>query len=253
MSEKQTPALTPQQKQLTVERRSPLTLYKEIAVGAEAGFLHFLSYELKTFLFGNLYGALGFGARALFYPSLFAKAKSGIAFGRSLVLRNSKKISLGAKILLDDFVALDARGEGAFIEIGDFASIGRFSTIAAKGGSIKLGSGVNIGSYCRIATNTKIEIAESVLVAAYCYIGPGNHQLGGDSETPLIARPMELKGGVKIGARSWIGAHATILDGVTIGEGSIIGAHSLVKDNIPAGCLAAGTPAKVIRKISEKA
>ncbi len=50
----------------------------------------------------------------------------------------------------------------------------------------------------------------------------------------------------------WIGANATICGGVTIGAGSIIGAGSVVTKDIPAGVIAAGTPCKVIREITEE-
>ena len=40
----------------------------------------------------------------------------------------------------------------------------------------------------------------------------------------------------------------TILGPVKIGENSVIGAHSLVLDSIPPNCLAAGVPAKIIKK-----
>ena len=46
-----------------------------------------------------------------------------------------------------------------------------------------------------------------------------------------------------------IGAKSIILKGVTIGEGSVIGAGSVVAKDIPAHCIAAGNPAKVIRYI----
>ena len=46
----------------------------------------------------------------------------------------------------------------------------------------------------------------------------------------------------------WIGNSTIILPGVTIGEKSIIGAGSVVTKSIPPYCIAAGNPAKVIKK-----
>ena len=56
---------------------------------------------------------------------------------------------------------------------------------------------------------------------------------------------------VKIGDKVWIGGDVTILPGVTIGENTVIGAGSVVNKDIPEGVIAAGSPCKVIRKITE--
>ena len=48
----------------------------------------------------------------------------------------------------------------------------------------------------------------------------------------------------------WIGAHSIILEGVTIGARSVIGAGSVVTKSIPADCIAAGNPCRVIRMLS---
>jgi acetyltransferase-like isoleucine patch superfamily enzyme len=47
----------------------------------------------------------------------------------------------------------------------------------------------------------------------------------------------------------WIGAHAIILKGARIGKGSIIGAGAVVSGEIPPMSIAAGNPAKVVKKI----
>lgn len=239
------PAMTPQQEELTSSSKSSLTLYKELAVGRSSLF-SFLKYEILTTLFSNTPGILGFGIRAILFPSLFRSCGRRPAIGRGVILRSPGNTTIGDKFLLDDYSVLDVRGETGSIVIGNFVSIGRFTTITAKQGSVTLGNGVNIGTYSRIATQSKVKIGDSALIAAYVYIGPGNHQMG-DSETPLISRDMEIKGGVEIGAHAWIGAHSTIVDGVSVGEGSIIGAHSFVKDNVPPHTLVAGVPAKVIK------
>lgn len=55
-------------------------------------------------------------------------------------------------------------------------------------------------------------------------------------------------GDIHIGKNCWIGMNTVILKGVTIGYNSIIGAGSVVNSDIPADLLAAGVPAKVVKK-----
>lgn len=59
--------------------------------------------------------------------------------------------------------------------------------------------------------------------------------------------------GCTIGAGALIGMCATVLNGATVGAGSVVGAGSLVPEGkeIPPGVLALGTPAKVVRTLSE--
>jgi len=241
------PAMTPQQAELSGEGKSGIALYRQLA-GGRSSLLQFLYYEFCMLAFSGLPGISGFGLRRVFYPGLLGRCGSRPAFGRGMLLRRPGQILVGSRVMFDDYSVLDVRGDDASIECGDHVSLGRFSTIAAKGGHIKLAGGVNIGSYCRIATQSKVEIGESVLIGAFTYIGPGNHQIG-DADTPLITREMEKKGGVTIGPYAWLGCHITVLDGVTIGEGAIIGAHSLVKDNIPPRVIAAGSPARVLKSL----
>ncbi len=53
---------------------------------------------------------------------------------------------------------------------------------------------------------------------------------------------------IVIGRHVWVGSHSVILYNTKIEDGSIIGAMSLVKKSIPNNCIAAGIPAKVIKK-----
>ncbi len=48
---------------------------------------------------------------------------------------------------------------------------------------------------------------------------------------------------------AWIGTNVVILPGVRIGKESIVGASAVVVKDIPSSSIAAGIPARVIRKL----
>ena len=50
-----------------------------------------------------------------------------------------------------------------------------------------------------------------------------------------------------IGDNVVIGAGAVILGGITIGDSAVIGANAVVLNDIPAGCLAVGIPAQIVK------
>jgi acetyltransferase-like isoleucine patch superfamily enzyme len=58
-------------------------------------------------------------------------------------------------------------------------------------------------------------------------------------------------GPIKVCKNARIGAYTVVLPGVTIGEGSIIGANSLVTEDVPPFSIAFGSPAKVVRQLTE--
>lgn len=64
-------------------------------------------------------------------------------------------------------------------------------------------------------------------------------------------RIKERKGSITIGDNVFIGANSSVLYDVHIGSNVIIGAGSLVNKDVPAGCVAAGVPCKVIGKFED--
>lgn len=133
------------------------------------------------------------------------------------VMKNNGTITLGNRVLLHRYVKLSAYG--GKIEIGDNSYIGDRTEIHA-GEMVKIGSGVNIAWDCNI-------------------LDRDYHAFEVDRE---VIKPVVIEDHV------WIGCRSIVLKGVTIGEGAVVAAGSVVTKSVPAGCLVAGNPAKIIKE-----
>ena len=112
--------------------------------------------------------------------------------------------------------------------------------ILFKNSNLILGSGF-FNSNIKIRCTKKIEIGNDVAISHDVTIMDSDaHEILDDK--------YQKTSPVKIGNHVWIGTRVTILKGVTIGDGAVIAAGSIVTRDIPPYCLAAGVPAKVIRK-----
>lgn len=234
--------------QVTNESQSALRRYQQVVVGNDSiGYL--LRSEFIMMLFGSLAGALGLALRAKLYPGLMRHVGRGTVFGRHVVLRHPRRITLGARCVIDDNCVLDARGDVEdVINIADDFIVGRNTIIRCKGGVIRIGShvGVGAGSVIASAADGAITIGDDVAIGVLTYIG-GTYYHTEDLEVPMWRQGIDARGGVTIGNNVWIGAHTTILDGVTIGSGAIIGAGAVVTKDVPPNGIAVGVPAKVIK------
>jgi maltose O-acetyltransferase len=91
----------------------------------------------------------------------------------------------------------------------------------------------------------------SVTIGCNVFFGPSVHIY--TATHPLNAmqrREKESGKPVVIGDDCWIGGGAIICPGVTIGDRCVIGAGSVVTKNIPDDSMAAGNPARVIKKLN---
>ena len=145
-------------------------------------------------------------------------------------------------------VSVSVRGlNTSSITLEENVFVGRGSELKVREGTINIDSFSSIGSNCRISTaEGNIKIGKYVFLAAFCYIGGGNHK-SNRTDIPIAKQGFESKGGVTIGDDVWLGANCVVADGVTIGKGSIIGASSLVNKDIPEYSIAFGLPAKVYK------
>lgn len=69
-----------------------------------------------------------------------------------------------------------------------------------------------------------------------------------DPDIPICLQARYGKGPVRIGAESWLGFGVKVMSGVSIGRHCVIGAGSVVTADIPDYSVAAGVPARVIKR-----
>lgn len=228
-------------------RSSALRKYQDLFVGNRSVW-DLLKFELLTVCLTNRSGMLGFFLRQRLYRFLFKHLGKGAVIGPGVTLRQPGKISIGNGCVIDEHARLSVQGSGpAEIRLGHGVFVGRGSIINTRGGAVDIADHTTIGSYCRISTLASVTIGKYGMIAAYCYIGGGNHG-SHRTDIPMALQEPEDRGGVRIGDDVWIGAHTTVADGVTIGRGSIIGAMSFVNKDVSEYSIAFGCPAKVFRK-----
>ena len=111
------------------------------------------------------------------------------------------------------------------------------------GKNIKIGKNVFINAGCKFQDQGGIEIGDGALIGHGVVLATLNHDFAPENRSTLHPSA------IKIGKNVWIGSNATVLPGVSIGDVAIVAAGAVVTRDIPAKTIAAGVPAKVIRKI----
>lgn len=153
-------------------------------------------------------------------------------------LRIAPDVKLGENVRIYAFVNLYG------CEIGDESRVGTF---------VEIQKGAHIGMRVKISSHTFI--CEGVTIEDDVFIGHGvmfindkypratNFNGAPQTEDDWVLQTTLVKKSASIGS------NATLLCGVTIGEGAIVGAGSVVTHDVPDWTIAAGNPARVIRKI----
>ena len=167
---------------------------------------------LEFKLWGIVYGE---GIRTIGRIIIFRTPKSVIRIGNHCVFNSSSKLNFRG---INHPCILQTGTKHAKIIIGNHVEM----------------------SGCSIVCNDSVIIGNNVLFGANCQIGDrdGHQDRYASKPAPII-----IEDGV------WLGMNVTVLKGVTIGKNTIIGANSLITKDIPANCIAAGSPCKIIKEI----
>lgn len=158
---------------------------------------------------------------------------------------------LHPQVLLHPFRMMHYYGYSHVLERAKM-SLGRDVRLAPNssfrnGERIELGDQVQIGEYGALwagRSSSWIRVGARTTFGPGCFVTAADYGLA--AGTRITDQEM-IERDVVIGEDCWIGTKAVITAGVTLGNGCVIGAGSVVTRDVPAGAIAAGVPAKVIR------
>lgn len=165
----------------------------------------------------------------------------GVKLGKSICIPGRIYVMGGGNISIgDDFYFSSGNA------VNPISSNLRGTLYVEDGAQLTIGNHVGMSS-------TRIWASQAITIGNHVNIG------GGTLITDTDAHPLDwkyrrnntgkvLSAPVFIEDDVWIGAQCIILKGVTIGARTVIGAGSVVTHSIPADCIAAGNPCKVLRK-----
>ena len=143
-----------------------------------------------------------------------------------------------------------------YIQIGEGTLFGPQITLSAgmvpgqemvSNPVIAVGDRCLIGKGSGIVGHLEIRIGDDVWTGHHVYITDQNHGYE-DLALPISQQVMQERP-VSIGDGSWIGHGTVVLPGARIGRHVVVGANSVVTGDLPDNCVAAGAPARVIRRL----
>jgi len=117
------------------------------------------------------------------------------------------------------------------------------STISPE---ILIGNDTYIGFNLHLLAIRSVKIGNEVLIADRVFISDNRHSYE-DISQAIKNQDLKFLGSVSIGDRTWIGENVCIT-GVSIGRHCVVAANSVVNRDIPDYCIAAGAPAKIIKR-----
>ena len=139
---------------------------------------------------------------------------------------NRRRLEIGRRLQAEGFELINAVGRSAVV-----------SPSARLGAGVAIMEGATVNAESRIGDlvviNTGAGVDHDADLGAGVHIGPGS----------------ALAGNVTVGRLAFLGVGVRAIPGVTIGEGTVVGAGACVVSDLPAGVLAHGVPARVVRRL----
>ena len=109
---------------------------------------------------------------------------------------------------------------------------------------------IRIGDHCLICPGVRLSSASSITIGDNCMFAYGVYLTDADwHDIYDRTKSIGASAPITVGNNVWFGDNAFVAKGVTIGDNAIIGARAVVVNDVPANCVAAGNPARVVKQL----
>lgn len=180
---------------------------------------------------------------------LYQRAKR-IVHNNATLIGNNHHFSLKSRVVLRD----GAKKENVILDDGCWPE-GQINV--QHNGVVIMHKHSKIGHTTQLLCVNRIEIGAYTAVADNTTIcDNNNHPINPTYRKQMRLTPVgddmrmwkhSANAPIIIGENCWIGSNVRICKGVTIGDNSIVAACSVVTKDVPANCIVAGNPAKIVK------
>lgn len=191
---------------------------------------------MRKLVYGITHGVRRYYKRRRFERHAVCEKDLDVGIRSNCSAENSGCITIGKHCRV--YGRLESQGRGR-ISIADHTCIYERSVIGSVE-SVSIGSCVVISNHVHIYDNNNHPTSPEI-----------RHQMcmdGFDGDAwkwhHAASAPIVIEDDV------WIGEYASVMKGVTIGKGAVVAAHAVVTKDVPARCIVAGNPAKVVKELA---
>ena len=139
--------------------------------------------------------------------------------------------------------------DNGVLEIGPNKSVAPFTGFIRVGQDSHITIGANVSTTATVVISavegTRVSIGNDVMIAS-------ENEIRADDAHPIFdvnsGKRVNVSRDITIGNHVWLAKRAVVLGGSEIGDGSVIGFGAVLKGTVPNNCVAAGVPAKVVRR-----